>query len=510
MPASVIDVPVVEVILPAVRRAVATTRNGRIGVIGTQATVASGAYQDAFAAARDTEVTAVACPRFVDFVERGITSGRQVLGLAEGYLEPLQRADVDTLVLGCTHYPLLSGLIQLAMGDEVTLVSSAEETAKDLLRVLTERDLLHPHPTSRRLRARSAFSRPPAIRRRSPHSRRGFWGRRLRRRPVHRHIGAQADLLTESGDVFHNMTRAWHSSDRANYRARLLRERRRPGFAGIGLPAEGPDTPPLVIDFGGGVLGALQRHADPDRYRCCSRICMPITASMCRACSCGVVTTRRRPRKGACCTARATPGRGLAPRRHPTAAKIDDCSDIFDVRHWVDGEAVNIGAVNVAPRLVCHPTESYGMRITDPTGATFVYSGDTGFCDAVIDLARGADVFLCEASWTHRPTRPPNLHLSGTEAGRIAAAAGVGELLLTHIPPWTSREDVISEAKAEFDGPVHAVVCGETFVGRSSIDRAAARLRLAACQNEKTAASTTSFARSSSPADSPPTRQVRW
>ena len=140
------DVPVVEVILPAVRRAVATTRNGRIGVIGTRATITSHAYQDAFAAARDTEITAVACPRFVDFVERGITSGRQVLGLAQGYLEPLQRAGVDTLVLGCTHYPLLSGLIQLAMGDSVTLVSSAEETAKELLRVLTELDLLHPHP----------------------------------------------------------------------------------------------------------------------------------------------------------------------------------------------------------------------------------------------------------------------------------------------------------------------------------------------------------------------------
>ncbi len=137
-------VPVVEVILPAVRRAVATTRNGRIGVIGTAATIASGAYQDAFAAARDTEVFAAACPRFVDFVERGVTSGRQVLGLAQGYLEPLQRAEVDTLVLGCTHYPMLSGLIQLAMGDQVTLVSSAEETAKDLLRVLTEHDLLRP------------------------------------------------------------------------------------------------------------------------------------------------------------------------------------------------------------------------------------------------------------------------------------------------------------------------------------------------------------------------------
>lgn len=139
------DVPVVEVILPAVRRAVAATRNGRIGVIGTQATITSHAYQDAFAGARDIEITAVACPRFVDFVERGITSGRQVLGLAEGYLEPLQRAGVDTLVLGCTHYPLLSGLIQLAIGQHVTLVSSAEETAKELLRVLTELDLLRPH-----------------------------------------------------------------------------------------------------------------------------------------------------------------------------------------------------------------------------------------------------------------------------------------------------------------------------------------------------------------------------
>ena len=160
-------VPVVEVILPAVRRAVATTRNGRIGVIGTEATIASGAYQDAFAAARDIEITGVACPRFVDFVERGVTSGRQVLGLAEGYLEPLQRADVDTLVLGCTHYPMLSGLIQLAMGDQVTLVSSAEETAKDLLRVLTELDLLRPHDAPRRNRR----SRRPAILRRSPHLR---------------------------------------------------------------------------------------------------------------------------------------------------------------------------------------------------------------------------------------------------------------------------------------------------------------------------------------------------
>ncbi|WP_216215518.1 glutamate racemase [Amycolatopsis aidingensis] len=136
------DVPVIEVVLPAVRRAVAATHSGRIGVIGTEGTVRSRAYDDAFAAARDVWVSTVACPRFVDFVERGITSGRQVLGLAQGYLEPLLRAEVDTLVLGCTHYPLLTGVLQIVMGQDVTLVSSAEETAKDVVRVLTERDLL--------------------------------------------------------------------------------------------------------------------------------------------------------------------------------------------------------------------------------------------------------------------------------------------------------------------------------------------------------------------------------
>jgi glutamate racemase len=136
------DVPVIEVVLPAVRRAVAATRNGRVGVIGTVATITSGAYQDAFAAAQGVEVTAAACPRFAEFVERGVTSGRQLLGLAESYLAPLNAVGIDTLVLGCTHYPLLTGLLSVVMGDAVTLVSSAEETAKDVFRVLTSLDLV--------------------------------------------------------------------------------------------------------------------------------------------------------------------------------------------------------------------------------------------------------------------------------------------------------------------------------------------------------------------------------
>ncbi|MFE0022720.1 glutamate racemase [Amycolatopsis sp. NPDC059021] len=136
------DIPVIEVVLPAARRAASVTHTGRVGVIGTEGTVRSLAYDDAFAAAPEIRLTSVACPRFVDFVERGITTGRQVLGLAQGYLEPLLDADVDTLVMGCTHYPLLAGVLQIVMGPEVTLVSSAEETAKDLVRVLTERELL--------------------------------------------------------------------------------------------------------------------------------------------------------------------------------------------------------------------------------------------------------------------------------------------------------------------------------------------------------------------------------
>ncbi|MCK9900060.1 glutamate racemase [Parafrankia colletiae] len=147
------DVPVVEVIVPATRRAVAATRSGRVGVIGTVATITSRAYEDAFAAASGTELVSVACPAFVDFVERGITSGRQLLGLTEAYLAPLQEADVDTVILGCTHYPLLTGVIGLVMGEGVTLVSSAEETAKDTYRVLARdglfRDPALPPPVHR-------------------------------------------------------------------------------------------------------------------------------------------------------------------------------------------------------------------------------------------------------------------------------------------------------------------------------------------------------------------------
>jgi glutamate racemase len=135
-------VPVVEVIAPAVRRAVAATRNGRIGVIGTAATVGSRAYEDSFAAAPHLTVVSAACPRFVEFVEAGVTHGPDLERAAHDYLDPVRDQGVDTLVLGCTHYPLLAGVISYVMGPDVTLVSSADETARDVFRTLRDHDLL--------------------------------------------------------------------------------------------------------------------------------------------------------------------------------------------------------------------------------------------------------------------------------------------------------------------------------------------------------------------------------
>jgi glutamate racemase len=147
------DVPVVEVIQPAVRRAARVTRSGRVGVIGTQATVTSGAYVDAFAAAPEITVVQQACPRFVEFVEAGVTGGADLQQIAHEYLDPLTSEGVDTVVLGCTHYPLLTGVISYVVGDDVTLVSSADETAKDVYRTLVahglERDALLPAPVYR-------------------------------------------------------------------------------------------------------------------------------------------------------------------------------------------------------------------------------------------------------------------------------------------------------------------------------------------------------------------------
>lgn len=131
------DLPVIGVVEPGVRAAAAVTGTGRVGVIGTVGTIASGSYQLA-AEAAGVELTCAACPGFVEFVEAGDVDSDQVHVLAERLLEPVRRADIDTLILGCTHYPLLARTIGDVMGPEVVLVSSADETAFAARRLVGE------------------------------------------------------------------------------------------------------------------------------------------------------------------------------------------------------------------------------------------------------------------------------------------------------------------------------------------------------------------------------------
>lgn len=139
------DVPIISVIEPGIRAGLAATRNRRLGVIGTEITISSGSYDDALAATRaNVSLFSKACPRFVEFVERGDTSSDELFSVAEEYLTPLREADVDTVILGCTHYPLLTGVIQYVMGEDVVLISSAEATAAEVVKKLRDDGMLNP------------------------------------------------------------------------------------------------------------------------------------------------------------------------------------------------------------------------------------------------------------------------------------------------------------------------------------------------------------------------------
>jgi glutamate racemase len=141
------DVPLVGVIDPGLRALLSVTRTGRVGVIGTVGTIASGAYQRALkrqgvaASGPPIELTCAACPGFVELVERGETGGDEARALAQRLLAPVVAAEVDSLLLGCTHYPYLARTIGEVMGSQVVLVSSAEETAFEVRGILSETGL---------------------------------------------------------------------------------------------------------------------------------------------------------------------------------------------------------------------------------------------------------------------------------------------------------------------------------------------------------------------------------
>ena len=137
------ELPIVGVIEPGVRSLLAATRNRQVGVIATAGTVASGAYQRAVHATRaPVQLTCAACPGFVEFVERGETDSDDVHVLAERLLAPVRQAGIDSLLLGCTHYPFLARTISDVMGRDVVLVSSADETAFEVRSILSRTGLV--------------------------------------------------------------------------------------------------------------------------------------------------------------------------------------------------------------------------------------------------------------------------------------------------------------------------------------------------------------------------------
>lgn len=135
----------------------------------------------------------------------------------------------------------------------------------------------------------------------------------------------------------------------------------------------------------------------------------------------------------------------------------------FDYRDWRPEQ--RIGPFVVRTARVAHTVEAYAVRVTEdvPDGGSLVFTGDTGPCAALVELARGADLLLAEAAFLDRPGNPPGLHLSGRDAAAAAAAAGVGALVLTHIPPWHDRDQVLAEAVPYVDVPVELAAPGASW-----------------------------------------------
>ncbi|KRV47735.1 MBL fold metallo-hydrolase [Wenjunlia vitaminophila] len=135
--------------------------------------------------------------------------------------------------------------------------------------------------------------------------------------------------------------------------------------------------------------------------------------------------------------------------------------EVFDFRTLAPGR-FSVGPFTVYAERVCHPVEAFGFRI-EHDGSALVYSGDTGPCAALVDLARDADLLLCEASFTDGKEDVPGLHLNGRQAGEHAARAGAARLVLTHIPPWTDPARNLTDARAAFPGPVEVARAGEVY-----------------------------------------------
>jgi ribonuclease BN (tRNA processing enzyme) len=217
----------------------------------------------------------------------------------------------------------------------------------------------------------------------------------------------------------------------------------------------------LLIDLGSGALGNLQRVCD---LRDIDAIAIShLHADHCFDLSGFYVVSKYHP-DGPLDRIPVLAPAGAADHLASAYGILDPIgmTEQFEFRDWQQGGTVQLGPFAVTSVLVDHPVPAFALRVV-ADGHTLVYTGDTGPTETLVELASGADLFLCEASFVESAVNPPHLHLTGSEAGTYATRAGVGRLLVTHIPAWTDRAEVESDVKATWDGPYELVTAGSAY-----------------------------------------------
>jgi ribonuclease BN (tRNA processing enzyme) len=217
----------------------------------------------------------------------------------------------------------------------------------------------------------------------------------------------------------------------------------------------------LLVDLGSGALGDLQRVCQPQDIDAVAL--SHLHADHCFDMSGLYVFSKYHP-EGALprIPVHAPAGAGDFLASGYGIHEPGGMTEQFDFRDWYDGETVQLGPFAVTSVRVDHPVPAFALRIATADHA-IVYSGDTGPTELLVDLAAGADLFLCEASFLERCDNPPHLHLTGAEAGDYATRAGVARLLVTHIPAWTDRGQVEADVKSTWQGPYELVAAGSTY-----------------------------------------------